>query len=134
MNFFDTSRLHKQKIFQSLRFQLNILFEWKTSDIFFFLFFLLSRVPFMFVESSLPLERWSLEIANRVVLTGDHTTKRPRRLEVDRVDWLRGTHDLANTCARIGREYVTEFLATLATNHQTLTVTRPLQIFHTTYK
>ena len=82
----------------------------------------------VFGERALPLERRSLEVAHAVVLAGDDGSQGPRRLEVHRVDGLRGAHDLADARARLGVEDVAELLATLATAHQALIVARPLQV------
>lgn len=89
-------------------------------------------LPIVFVQGLFPFERRSLEIADRIVLAGDHASERPRRLEIDRVDGLRRAHDLAHARASVGREHVTELLSALAAHYYSLTVRRPLQVLNRT--
>lgn len=76
----------------------------------------------------LELERRALEDSDCVVLASGDDTERPGRTEVDAVDRLRLTANLAHRRSGLGHEDVTESLASLADHDNSLVVSRPRDI------
>ena len=88
----------------------------------------------MFIEGLFPLEGRSLEVANTIILTSYHGSKRTGRLKVNRVYWLGRAHNFAHTGARIGAKNVAELFAAFPAHKYALIVARPLQVFDSAWQ
>lgn len=83
----------------------------------------------MILLSLLEFERRALENSDGVVLASSHHSEGSSRSKVTAIDGLRLSANFTNRCSSLGHKNVAKSLSTLSNHHNTLTISRPSDVF-----